>query len=82
MHQEWLPKMIATLGIDRDSLPVIWDADFLYGPKTSAGEDTYVLCEINVSAVWPFPPAAAGTVAAAAVARSQAVRNLRLVSRG
>ncbi len=77
MHQEWLPKMIATLGIDRDSLPVIWDADFLYGPKTASGDDTYVLCEINVSAVWPFPPMAARTVAAAAVARTQAFRSVR-----
>ena len=28
-------------------------------PKDASGEDTYVLCEINVSAVWPFPPMAA-----------------------
>jgi len=32
-------------------LPIIWDADFLYGPKTPSGDDSYVLCEINVSAV-------------------------------
>ena len=36
-------------GIDAASLPIIWDADFLYGPRTASGEDTYVLCEINVS---------------------------------
>jgi hypothetical protein len=70
MQQDWVPRMTDVLGIDRESLPVIWDADFLQGPKTS-GEDTYVLCEINVSAVWPFPPMAAGTVAAAAVARTR-----------
>lgn len=80
MEREWLPKIIDILGIDHDSLPVIWDADFLYGPKTSSGEDTYVLCEINVSAVWPFPPMAAGTVAAAAVARTQAFRSLRMAA--
>jgi hypothetical protein len=28
-----------------------------------------VLCEINVSAVWPFPPQAATTIAKAALAR-------------
>ncbi len=71
MQREWVPRMTRTLGIDRNSLPVIWDADFLYGPKTSAGEDTYVLCEINVSAVWPFPPMAAETVAANAMARTR-----------
>ena len=69
MQNEWVPRMTSVLGIDRKSLPVIWDADFLYGPRTSSGENTYVLCEINVSAVWPFPPMAAGTVAAAAFAR-------------
>src|ERR1051326_2570222 len=45
------------------SMPVIWDADLLYGPKTEAGEDTYVLCEINVSSVYPFPDSALGALA-------------------
>jgi hypothetical protein len=55
METQWVPELCRTLGLERSSLPVIWDADFLYGPKTPAGEDTYVLCEINVSAVYPFP---------------------------
>jgi hypothetical protein len=55
MEEQWMPAMRQLLDIDTDSLPVIWDADFLYGPKTAAGEDTYVLCEINVSSVYPFP---------------------------
>ena len=24
-------------------LPIIWDNDFLYGPRTASGEDSYVL---------------------------------------
>jgi hypothetical protein len=64
---QWLPQMTRLLGIQADDLPAIWDADFLYGPKTAMGADTYILCEINVSAVWPFPPMAAPTVAAAAL---------------
>jgi hypothetical protein len=32
----------------------------------ASGEDTHVLCEIYVSAVWPLPPMAAAMVAAAA----------------
>ncbi|MGA7988477.1 MAG: Cj0069 family protein [Candidatus Dormiibacterota bacterium] len=67
---EWVPRMMEMLRVARDDLPVIWDADFLYGPRTPAGLDTYVLCEINVSAVWPFPPMAAGVIASAAVART------------
>jgi hypothetical protein len=64
---EWVPQMTGLLGIQTHDLPVIWDADFLYGPKTATGADTHVLCEINVCAVWPFPPMAAPTVAAAAL---------------
>lgn len=58
MEREWLPVMRATLGLEREDLPLIWDADFLLGPKEPAGEDTYVLCEINVSSVYPFPDSA------------------------
>jgi hypothetical protein len=74
---EWVPQMTAILGISPEELPVIWDADFLFGPKTPAGDDTYVLCEINASAVWPFPPPAAPAIAAAAVDRTRAARALR-----
>jgi hypothetical protein len=43
------------LGIAVSDLPVLWDTDFLYGAKDASGDDTYVLCEINVSCVSPFP---------------------------
>jgi hypothetical protein len=69
MESDWTPSMMRLLDIDRASLPVIWDADFLYGPKTQSGEDTYVLCEINVSAVFPFPDQAVEKIANAAAAR-------------
>jgi hypothetical protein len=55
MEAEWTPQMMKVLGLGRDSLPIIWDADFLYGPRNAAGEDTYVLCEINVSCVFAIP---------------------------
>lgn len=74
---EWVPQMIDVLGLDEASLPVIWDADFLFGPKDAAGEDTYVLCEINVSAVWPYPPHATPKLAAAAVERTAASKAAR-----
>ena len=51
------------LGIDAASLPIIWDADFLYGPRTASGEDTYVLCEINVSSVFAIPEQAPAAIA-------------------
>jgi hypothetical protein len=71
MRTKWVPRMMEVLSSARDALPVIWDADFLNGPRTPDDLDAYVLCEINVSAVWPSPPMAAGVVAAAAVARSR-----------
>lgn len=70
---EWVPQMTAVLGISPGRLPAIWDADFLFGPKSEAG-DTYVLCEINVSAVWPYPAQASAAIAATAVDRSRAAR--------
>jgi hypothetical protein len=63
MENEWTPQMMAALGIEAASLPIIWDADFLYGPRTAAGEDTYVLCEINVSSVFAIPDQAPAAIA-------------------
>ncbi len=68
METEWTPGMQRLLDIDTLSLPAIWDADFLYGPTTKAGDDTYVLCEINVSSVFPFPDQAVDRIAEAVVA--------------
>jgi hypothetical protein len=79
METEWVPELCRRLAIDVDSLPVIWDADFLYAPKTTTGEDTYVLCEINVSAVYPFPDEALGPLADETLKRLEA-RRLRTVS--
>jgi hypothetical protein len=74
MEGEWVPQMMDLLELDAAAMPVIWDADFLYGPKTATGEDTYVLCEINVSAVWPYPEIANGKLADAAVGATIAWR--------
>jgi hypothetical protein len=69
METEWTPQMMAVLGIDVASLPIIWDADFLYGPRTPSGADTYVLCEINVSSVFAIPDQAPAEIARLVVAR-------------
>lgn len=77
MEAEWVPALQQLFTIDTDSLPAIWDADFLYGPKNSRGEDTYVLCEINVSAVFPFPETAVARIAEAAMTRAFSARKAR-----
>lgn len=63
MEEVWIPEFMASLDIARSDMPVIWDADFLYGRIDEAGADTYVLCEINVSSVFAIPDQAAGEIA-------------------
>jgi hypothetical protein len=69
MEAEWMPQMMKVLGLDAHALPIIWDADFLYGPRTGTGEDTYVLCEINVSCVFAIPDEAPAAIARRALER-------------
>ncbi|HSV13749.1 MAG TPA: Cj0069 family protein [Tepidisphaeraceae bacterium] len=69
LEQEWVPAMQRILDIARRDLPVLWDADFLIGPKASDGGDSYILCEINVSSVFPFPPNALTPLAEAVLNR-------------
>jgi hypothetical protein len=65
LEDEWVPGLGRLVGVRDEELPVLWDADFLYGPRTVDGLDTYILCEINVSSVIPFPPDAPAKVASA-----------------
>jgi hypothetical protein len=69
MHDKWTPGLARLLDIEATDLPVIWDADFLLGPKTAAGEDSYVLCEINASSVFPIPDQAPDALAATVLGR-------------
>lgn len=64
MERQWAPGLLSALELSPDDLPVIWDADFLLGPADAEGRDTYVLCEINVSSVFPMPAEAPAILAA------------------
>nr|QQZ52062.1 Cj0069 family protein [Phenylobacterium glaciei] len=77
MERDWTPGLARRLDIEPDDLPVIWDADFLLGPKSTAGEDSYVLCEINVSAVFPIPDEAPDALAATTLKRLASHRRKR-----
>ncbi|MDN3564359.1 Cj0069 family protein [Paeniroseomonas aquatica] len=81
MEEAWLPSMLGILDLAPAALPAIWDADFLLGPPDAAGQDTYVLCEINVSSVLPFPDTAAGGVARTVSNCLKAARQARCRSR-
>jgi hypothetical protein len=45
-----------------DHLPLLWDCDFLLGERATGAPERYVLCEINVSSVAPFPPSCTGPI--------------------
>jgi hypothetical protein len=72
LEQDWLPALQAHFGIQPHELPLIWDADFLFG-----NSDEYLLCEINASCVSPFPESAI-TPMIAELARRLGDRNAAL----
>lgn len=82
MEDEWTPQMMKVLDVDPGSLPVIWDADFLYGERTAAGEDTYVLCEINVSSCFAVPDQAPAAIARLTAERLRSARYGQLAEAG
>src|SRR5262245_2645150 len=63
MEDEWTPQLISLLDIAQQDLPAIWDADFMFGPVQADGSDSYVLGEINVSSVHPYPDQAPAAIA-------------------
>jgi hypothetical protein len=69
LESEWVPQLQRTLAIGPDDLPLLWDCDFLHGAPAGDGDERYVLCEINVSSVAPFPDSAIEPLVDAAVAR-------------
>lgn len=74
LELEWVPAMQQLLAIEIESLPILWDCDFLLGPREENGEDSYVLCEINVSSVAPYPESAVPYIVDATIARAQTSR--------
>jgi hypothetical protein len=71
LEREWVPDLCRLVDVSDAEVPVLWDTDLLYGPRTDRGTDTYMLCEINVSSVIPFPAAVPTKVAAAVKRRAK-----------
>jgi hypothetical protein len=72
LEEEWVPELIARIGLRHDELPALWDADFFRGAPD--GPD-WVLGEINVSSVFPLPDSALAPLAAEVRARLEARRS-------
>jgi hypothetical protein len=63
MEEDWIPGLQRLLALAAHDLPALWDADFLYRAAGDVAGSRFVLCEINVSSVSPFPDAAAPEIA-------------------
>ena len=74
LESEWIPELQRTVGLRTEELPLLWDCDFLHGEPAREGDERYVLCEINVSSVAPFPDSAIAPLVDAAVARAGMAR--------
>ncbi|MBI5335104.1 MAG: Cj0069 family protein [Burkholderiales bacterium] len=60
LESGWITLLRERVGLAHDQLPLLWDCDFMLGEPAADGAERYVLCEINVSSVSPFPPSAIG----------------------
>jgi len=60
--------------VTRERLPLLWDCDFMFGERAADEAERYVLCEINVSSVSPFPPSSIEPLVSATRARLASVK--------
>lgn len=56
LESGWVERLRERVGLAREHLPLLWDCDFMFGEPTASEPERFVLCEINVSSVSPFPP--------------------------
>jgi hypothetical protein len=56
LESTWITLLRERVGLAHEQLPLLWDCDFMLGDMSADGAQRYVLCEINVSSVSPFPP--------------------------
>ena len=75
LESQWIALLHQRVGVARGQLPLLWDCDFLLG-ETAPGETSrFVLCEINVSSVSPFPPSLIGPLVRAVRLRLDSLRH-------
>jgi hypothetical protein len=65
LEMQWLDQLRERAGVARERLPLLWDCDFMFGERAAGQPERYVLCEINVSSVSPFPPSSIEPLVAA-----------------
>ena len=56
METKWVPELQKVHSIPDEKMPLLWDADFfIKNVNAQENGQKYILCEINVSCVSPFP---------------------------
>lgn len=75
LEAQWVARLRERVRLPREQLPLLWDCDFMFGERGEDGADRFVLCEINVSSVSPFPPSSIAPLVAAVQARLAAARS-------
>lgn len=75
LEVNWITLLRERVGLPRGQLPLLWDCDFMFGEPAAAERERFVLCEVNVSSVSPFPPSSIEPLVAATKARLAGVRD-------
>jgi len=64
MDEKWIPQLQEIHSISDEEMPLLWDIDlFINNANTVKTEEKYIICEINVSCVSPFPPSCSDYIA-------------------
>jgi hypothetical protein len=74
LESGWIELLREQVSLAREQLPLLWDCDFMLGASAPGQEQTYVLCEVNVSSVSPFPPSSIAPLVDAVKAKLSADR--------
>jgi len=77
LESSWVTLLRERVGLPRDRLPLLWDCDFMLGEPAADGTERFVLCEVNVSSVSPFPPSCIAALVEAASRRAGGVKGGR-----
>lgn len=75
LDSSWIDQLRVAVGLRRDQLPLLWDCDFMFGERAQGEPERFVLCEVNVSSVSPFPPSSIEPLVAATKARLEGLRD-------
>lgn len=69
LESGWIEQLRPRVGLAREQLPLLWDCDFIPRDPAPGEVQGYVLCEVNVSSVSPFPPSSVAPLVEAVKAK-------------